>query len=114
MKELIACCGINCDSCEARIATVSNDDAMRKSVAERWSEMFHSPGIVAESINCTGCRMPGVKFAHCENTCEIRKCVNAKGFATCADCGEIDTCQIVGFIFNALPNARQNLRLLVN
>jgi hypothetical protein len=83
---------------------------MRRGVAKKWSEMLHSPEIVAESINCTGCRMEGVKFAHCENTCEIRKCVISKGYTTCGDCAEIDNCQIVSFIFQAVPETRDNLR----
>jgi hypothetical protein len=114
MKELIACCGINCENCEARIATIRNDDAMRKEVAEKWSVMFNSSEITPESINCTGCRMEGAKFSHCETTCEIRKCVKSKGYATCSDCSEIDNCQIVGFIFKAVPETRENLRLLLN
>ncbi len=113
MKELIACCGINCELCEARIATLNDDNEMRKKVAETWSKMFNSSEIVPESINCTGCRMPGVKFAHCEYTCEIRKCVKTKGFDSCAGCPEIDGCQIVGFIFKAVPETRENLRMLM-
>jgi len=35
MKELISCCGINCENCEARIATILNDDAMRREVAAK-------------------------------------------------------------------------------
>ena len=30
MKQLIACCGLDCESCDARIATVKNDKAKRK------------------------------------------------------------------------------------
>ena len=110
MNQLIACCGINCEGCEARIATMKDDDVMRSEVAKKWSEMFNSPEIVMASINCTGCRMEGVKFAHCENTCEIRKCVISKGYTTCGDCAEIDSCQIVSFIFQAVPETRENLR----
>lgn len=113
MRELIACCGINCENCEARVATLKNDDAMRKEVAAKWSEMFHAP-VTPEMINCTGCRMPGLKFSHCENTCEIRKCALSKGFTSCADCADIDGCDIVGSLFKALPEARENLRMLMN
>jgi hypothetical protein len=113
MKEMIACCGINCELCEARIATIHDDDDMRSRVAEEWSKMFQAPDIVQQSINCTGCRMPGIKFSHCMFTCEIRKCVMGKGFATCADCTEIDGCTIVGPLFGAVPDARENLRRLL-
>lgn len=30
MKDLIACCGLDCENCDARKATVNNDDALRK------------------------------------------------------------------------------------
>ena len=26
MKQLIACCGLDCENCDARIATINNDD----------------------------------------------------------------------------------------
>lgn len=113
-KELIACCGINCENCDARMATVRDDDTMRKEVAAKWCEMFHAPNITPEMINCTGCRMEGPKFTHCETTCEIRKCVHAKGYDSCADCTDIDNCDIVGSIFKVLPETRENLRMLRN
>ena len=34
MNKMIACCGINCETCEARIATIKNDDKMRVEVAK--------------------------------------------------------------------------------
>lgn len=114
MKELISCCGINCELCEARIATVNDDDVMRKKVADEWSKMFNAPDIVPESINCTGCRMPGVKFSHCIMTCEIRKCVHEKGFGSCAECPEIEGCTIVAPVLSAVPDARENLRLILS
>jgi hypothetical protein len=108
MKLLIACCGIDCESCDARIATVNNDDKLREKTAQKWSAQFNSPDITADSINCTGCRIEGAKFAHC-NFCEIRNCVQAKGFTTCGDCEEIDTCKIVSSIFEHVPGAKENL-----
>ena len=29
MKQLIACCGLDCESCDAHIATVKNDNELR-------------------------------------------------------------------------------------
>ena len=108
MKNLIACCGIDCEKCDARIATVSNDNALREETAKKWSVMYNSPDITAESINCVGCRFDGVKIAHC-NECEIRTCAVAKGFQTCGDCKELETCQIVGFVLQNVPGAMENL-----
>ena len=34
MKQLIACCGLDCENCAARIATVNNDDELREKTAK--------------------------------------------------------------------------------
>ena len=33
MDQLIACCGLDCEKCDARIATVTSDDALREKTA---------------------------------------------------------------------------------
>lgn len=109
MKQLIACCGLDCENCDARIATVTNDNDLREKTAKKWSEMNNAPEITAETINCMGCRTDGVKFAYCSNYCEIRKCVKEKGFNTCGDCKELDNCQTVAPILQHVPNAKDNL-----
>ena len=110
MEKLIACCGLDCATCDARIATISNDDKLRKETAEKWTAQF-SADITPEMINCTGCREEGVKFAHCTE-CEIRNCVKAKGFDTCADCDKLESCSIVGDILKYVPDALVNLKSL--
>ncbi len=109
IKPLIACCGLDCENCEARIATVANDDELREKTAQKWSTMNHAPEIRAATINCMGCRVDGVKFAYCSDYCVIRKCVNEKGFNTCGDCKELEHCLIVGAIFYHNPGAKENL-----
>ncbi len=113
MKQLIACCGLDCETCDARIATVKNDDELREKTARKWSEMNNVPEITADTINCMGCRTDGVKFAFCSNHCEIRKCVHQKGFDTCGDCQELDNCPIVAPILQNAPGAKENLRSTV-
>ena len=71
MNKLIACCGINCETCEARLATIKNDDKMRVEVAKKWCEMNHTDQITPESINCVGCRVEGPKFYFCSHMCEV-------------------------------------------
>ncbi len=111
MEKFISCCGLNCASCDARIATIANDDELRKATAEKWKLEYNAPGITPEMINCTGCREPGVKFSHCE-ACEIRNCVIDKGFDTCGDCQDLETCTIVSAIHKFVPEALTNLRNL--
>lgn len=108
MKQLIARCGLDCEACEARIATVKNDNALREDVARRWSEMNGSSDITADTINCLGCRTDGVKFDYCA-MCEIGSCAVGKGFATCGECAEIDACPTIAPMFEHTPAARANL-----
>ena len=111
MEKLISCCGLNCETCEARIATVQNDDNLRKATAEKWQKMYNAASLTPDSINCTGCRMEGPKFEHCE-TCKIRLCVNEKGYETCGDCAEMSTCDIVAMVHKYVPEAVENLKRL--
>ena len=108
MDELIACCGVDCATCDARIATIKNDDKLRKEVAEKWRALYGVSELTAEMINCTGCRTEGVKIGNCLE-CEIRKCVQGKGYATCGDCPDIETCPVVAYMLDALPQAKSNL-----
>jgi hypothetical protein len=111
MEKLIACCGLNCATCDARIATIQNDDDLRKATVEKWKMMYNTTDLLPEMINCTGCREPGVKFSHCD-VCEIRNCVKARGYDTCGDCKGIEICSLVSGIHKHIPEAIINLRNL--
>lgn len=108
--QMIACCGLNCAQCDARIATVNNDDKLREKTAKKWAKMNNAPQITPETINCMGCRAAGVKFAFCDYMCEIRKCVVAKDYNTCGDCAEMETCAIVSAVHSSNKAAKNNLK----
>lgn len=109
MKQLIAYCGLDCEACEARIATLNDDDALREKVAKLWSEL-NGVEITSNMINCVGCRVDGVKTPYCESLCPIRPCAMAKGYATCGDCGALEDCEKVGMIVKNNAEALQNLK----
>lgn len=109
MKKMIACCGLDCEKCDAYLATIHNNSALREQTAKLWSEMNHAP-ITPEMINCMGCRMDGAKTPYCGTLCKIRKCVLKKGFDTCADCAELDLCNIVGTVLENSVDALANLK----
>ncbi|MFH0761939.1 MAG: DUF3795 domain-containing protein [Bacteroidota bacterium] len=109
MEKLIACCGLDCAACDARIATVTNDDKLRAQIAEKWKVEYNVPGITANSINCTGCREEGVKIGHCLE-CQIRNCAIANNYKTCADCAKMDSCELLKQVFQFTPDALQNLK----
>jgi hypothetical protein len=108
MEKVIACCGLNCAACEARIATINNDDELRKATAEKWKTIYNVPDMSPEMINCTGCREEGVKLGHW-SMCQIRVCAASKGFDTCGDCDEMETCNLISPIHSFSPEAKNNL-----
>lgn len=106
----LACCGLDCQSCDAFVATEKNDDAMRAQTAQKWSAMYHAD-IKPEHINCTGCSGDGVKFFHCENSCGIRKCCNEKQIDNCASCQDY-ACESLREVFTFAPEAKNRLDAL--
>ena len=111
MKKLIACCGLNCASCDAYIATINNDDELRKATAEKWRTQYNVPDLSPDMINCTGCREEGAKLAHV-SVCEIRKCADGKGFTTCGECTELESCNLVAPIHKYSSETLLNLKNL--
>ena len=109
MNKLIAFCGLDCEACEARMATMNNDDGLRRKVAKLWSEL-NSVEIAPEMINCTGCRTDGVKTPYCDSLCPVRRCAQGKKLETCGACGELQTCEKVGVIIRNNAIALSNLK----
>lgn len=109
MKKLIAYCGLDCEKCDAYIATINNDQKLREKTAEKWSKL-NNILITPEQINCEGCRADGVKTLFCENLCGIRKCAIKKGFTTCGDCADLEKCQVVAMVVKNNAEALKNLK----
>ena len=109
MKDLIAFCGLDCEKCDAYLATLHDDQALREKTARLWSELNHVT-ILPEQIQCQGCRVDGVKTVFCEQLCGIRQCALKKGFTTCGDCPEMDGCQTLEMITGTNPDAIINLK----
>ena len=109
MNNYIAFCGLDCERCEARIATIKNDDALREKVAGLWSEL-NGAEITPEMINCVGCRIDGAKTPYCDSLCPIRRCAMERGMEICGDCGEMESCEKLGAILLNNAEALQNLR----
>lgn len=108
---MIAVCGLDCEKCDAFIATKNNDQALREKTAKLWSEL-NKTSILPEQINCEGCRMDGAKTVFCNNLCEIRKCAVSNNYETCGDCPEMEHCPKVGAIHANNKEAKNNLSVV--
>ena len=38
-NQLIGCCGLDCEKCDARIATLTNDNDLREKTAALWTKL---------------------------------------------------------------------------
>ncbi|MGM9803910.1 MAG: GNAT family N-acetyltransferase [Muribaculaceae bacterium] len=108
MNQLIGCCGIDCEKCDVRIATVNGDEALRAATARKWSQL-NGIEIKPEYLYCLGCRTEGQKTYYCTNVCVIRRCAASQGYATCAECAKMMRCETVKPILNHQPDAESNL-----
>ena len=109
MKNHIAYCGLDCETCDAYLATIHDDRKLREKTAKLWSEL-NGIAILPEQINCEGCRCDGVKTVYCDSLCPIRQCASKKEVTTCGDCPDFEKCQTVGTVISNNPTALNNLR----
>ena len=106
---MIAYCGLDCEKCDAYIATINNDQELRVKTAKLWTEL-NNTSILPEHINFQGCRADGIKTVYCDSLCSIRQCAMKKGVSTCGDCPDMEKCQTVGMILSNNTAALKNLR----
>ena len=60
-NQLIGCCGLDCEKCAARIATRTNDNALREKTAALWT------------------KLNGVTILpFCDKLCPVHNCVREK------------------------------------
>lgn len=84
---------------------------MREQTATLWTKL-NGVTITPEMINCTGCRMEGVKTPFCDKLCPIHNCVREHGLDTCAGCPQMDGCPMLGSITANSPFVLENLNKL--
>ena len=109
MNKYLGYCGLDCEKCDARLATINNDDALRKKVAKDWSEM-NGMEILPEMINCVGCKIEGQRTYFCDVLCPIRKCAAEKGVENCGKCNSFSTCETLEMITKHSEEALVNLQ----
>jgi hypothetical protein len=107
MEKMIAYCGLVCTECPAFVATLENDDAKRKAVAEMWSKQYKM-AVKTEDINCDGCKLEGKRLIGYCNICEIRKCGKQKQVVNCAYCDDYG-CEKLTKFTNMAPEAKASL-----
>jgi hypothetical protein len=101
------CCGIDCDACEVRIATVRNDIKKLALIAARLESEGHCSFIIPSRVRCTGCLKDGAKSICC-NECRIRICAMENKIPNCGFCEEFP-CDLGSVVWEAVPEYKKNL-----
>ena len=112
VPELMAYCGLKCDSCPIYLATRETDPQerarMKVGIAELACEHYKMDLKLEDITDCDGCRTPaGRLFSGCHR-CEIRKCARERGHPTCAHCPEYP-CDKLQKFFVTDPDAMRSL-----
>lgn len=83
----MSACGVLCSECPAYLAR-SKGIAYQRRIAEAWRRIYglHEQ---PENISCGGCFGGDDELFHTSRGCRARRCCREKGFATCAECGEV-------------------------
>ena len=105
---LAGICGLHCGECEVYVAFSEGDLDKQEEIAASISRQFNTE-VGIEQIMCGGCRGPE-EISFCAG-CRIRPCATKRGYTTCAECDEMDTCKILGALLatDMGPAARRGL-----
>jgi hypothetical protein len=90
MSEMIAYCGLVCQTCPIYLATREENkeeqSRMRVEISRRCKEQYGMKYEPEDITDCDGCRTEGGRlFSACKD-CAIRNCARQKGVETCAHC----------------------------
>jgi len=90
---LVGVCGLYCGECDVFVAFSTGDFEKQEEIAESISRQFNTE-VGPEQIMCGGCHGPE-ELSFCAG-CRIRPCATKRGYITCAECDEMDTCKTLG------------------
>jgi hypothetical protein len=109
MERMIAVCGLDCGTCEARLATEANDEEAKQRVAAKWRVEYSNPSVDVAYVTCDGClSVEGHLGGHCYE-CDIRACGVARGLPNCAHCEDYDSCEKLARFVTVAPFVRATL-----
>ncbi len=107
MDKIIAYCTFVCKNCPVYIATQTDDNELRKKIAQKYATEFNSD-IKPDMINCNGCKSNKIIFFYC-NQCKIRLCCIEKGIDNCAYCDDYICDDKLKPMLDVSPNVKISL-----
>jgi len=88
--EMIAYCGLRCDTCSILLATREKNDEkkhkMRIEIAQQIKKHYGQDCKAENVTDCDGCKTEGGRLLSGCSKCQVRKCAREKGVENCAHC----------------------------
>ncbi len=112
MAQMLAFCGLTCDTCPIYLATREENKEkqlrMRMEIIQLCKEHYGVQYQLKDITDCDGCRTEGGRlFSSCK-TCVIRKCAGKRKIENCAQCAEYACKELLAF-FETDPDAKARL-----
>jgi hypothetical protein len=112
MAELMAYCGLVCQTCPVYVATRvekrEEQAKMRADIARLCQQQYGMQYGPEDITDCDGCPTEGGRlFSGCRD-CHIRKCAREKGLKNCAHCADY-SCPDLEAFFAKDPDAKARL-----
>jgi len=80
----LSVCGLDCGKCPIRLRTKEELDYWRSQNAD------------LDKVRCGGCRSERLEGKHWSHDCKlVACCVDRKGLEFCAQCADLDTCDLI-------------------
>ena len=112
MTEMVAYCGLTCQTCPILLATRQENREeqarMRAEIARLCKEHYGMDYTPEDITDCDGCRTEGGRLFSASTNCAIRKCAREKGLENCAYCPEYACSKLEAF-FRTETAARTRL-----
>jgi hypothetical protein len=112
MTEMIAYCGLACQTCPIYLATRQKNKEerarMRTEIVKQCKEHYGINYTLKDIADCDGCRTEGGRLFSASKHCLIRKCAREKKLENCAHCPEY-ACGKLEACFKTDPTARTRL-----
>ena len=89
-------CGVNCLKCKVYIATMADNDILKKEIADEWGALYKRDFAIEDMV-CKGCKSD-VLFGLCA-LCDITPCNKSHGTANCEDC-DVFPCKRIQSFFD--------------
>lgn len=118
--EFLSPCGLYCGVCAIHIAHRDHNEKFKERLVNLYQGNVAGKGtlpgaenLTTADIRCGGC-LSEDRFMHCQQ-CEIRDCIQRKGYAGCQECSEFPCAHIDNFsmsvgkkvILRSIPHIRQ-------